>query len=84
MNGNIIIYLYSIGLLELKLYKERANLSTLVEIFMKGGFITTKEVEMVEQYFMMDMFMMGNGKIIFGMVKEFILGLVVRYIKVNG
>ena len=50
---------------------------------MKGGFITTKEVEMVEQYFMMDMFMMGNGKIICGMVKVLLRGLVVLSIKVN-
>ena len=51
---------------------------------MKGGFTITKEVERVDKCQIMEAFMMGNGKMVFGMVKEFILGIMVIPIKGNG
>ena len=68
---------------ELKLSKERANVFTNVEVFMKGGFEITKKMESVYKYLIMERITRVKLKIICGMVKEFIRGLVAVYIKVN-
>ena len=48
--------------MELKLDKAWANSFTLVEVFMKDGSSTTKEVEKVDKYMIVDKFMRGNIK----------------------